>query len=335
MTQLFILALSWWIPAFLCGVTTEKEFAVLEGRSLTIPCHYEPQYATYVKYWCQGRTREFCSSLARTDDPRVVNPAQDKVSIFDDPVQLVFTVTMNNLKEGDSGWYMCGVEIGGLWSADVSTFTNIKVIHGMSVVNSRIYEDEGSTATVECHYSERYRESEKKWCRSGDWRSCLSTGPDGSYEDSSVAITDDRTRAFTVTLKKLEMRDTGWYWCSAGQQKITVHVVVAPKPTTTVSVTSPLMSRSPAYLPPPKPITKDSWKGHSHMMASVAVLSSVVVLVGAIVLVTRLWRLHRKDPLREVDDRNSKFTRISGDAGDFQSAAVIFLNKDSQEVHMY
>lgn len=76
------------------------------------------------------------------------------------------------------------------------------------------------------------RESEKKWCRSGDWRSCLSTGSDGSYEDSSVAIRDDRTRAFTVTFKKLQMKHTAWYWCSAGQQKIAVHLLVTPKPTT-------------------------------------------------------------------------------------------------------
>lgn len=74
--------------------------------------------------------REFCTSLARTDDPRSANPAVDKVSIFDDPVQQVFTVIMNDLKEDDSGWYMCGVEIGGVWSADVVAYTYIKAIHG-------------------------------------------------------------------------------------------------------------------------------------------------------------------------------------------------------------
>lgn len=74
--------------------------------------------------------REFCSSLARTDDPRSANPAEDKVSVSDDQAQQVFSVTMNNLKEGDSGWYMCGVEIGGVWNADVVAFTYIKVIHG-------------------------------------------------------------------------------------------------------------------------------------------------------------------------------------------------------------
>lgn len=76
------------------------------------------------------------------------------------------------------------------------------------------------------------RDSVKKWCRSGDWSSCLVTDSEGIYEDTSVAISDDRTGAFTVTLKKLQMRDGGWYWCSAGQQKIAVQVSVTPRPTT-------------------------------------------------------------------------------------------------------
>uniref|UniRef100_A0A3P8TVH4 Polymeric immunoglobulin receptor n=1 Tax=Amphiprion percula TaxID=161767 RepID=A0A3P8TVH4_AMPPE len=229
MLQLCILTLGLlpWIPASLCVVKTEEEFKVLEGLSLTIPCHYEPQYASHVKYWCQGRTKEFCTTLARTDDT-----SSDKVSIFDDPAQQVFTVTMKNLKEGDSGWYICGVEIGDMWKADDITFTNIKVIHGMSVLHSSVSGEEGSSVTVECLYSERYRESEKKWCRSGDWSSCLLTGSEGSYEDTSVAISDDRTGAFTITLKKLQMRDTGWYLCSAGQQQIAVHVQVTPQATT-------------------------------------------------------------------------------------------------------
>lgn len=315
-----------------------EQLAVLEGRSLTVPCHYEPQYASYIKYWCQGRTREFCTSLARTDETRSTNPAEDKVSIFDDPVQQVFTVTMNNLKEGDSGWYLCGVEIGGLLYTDDIAFTNIKVTHGMSVVNSRVSGEEGGSVTVDCLYSERYRQSEKKWCRSGDWSSCLLTGPEGSYGDTSVAITDDRTGTFSVTLKKLQMRDAGWYWCSAGQQKIAVHVLVTPRPTTTsVSVTSPpTLSQTAAHLPPPKPIIKESWSSHSHILGSVVVCSSVMLLVGLAIILGKYWKLHKQDlELRRAKEMKVRFNEFSRDAGDLQSAAVVFLNRDSQDIHMY
>lgn len=118
-------------PASLCKVTTVDELAVLEGRSVTVPCHYDPQYAGYVKYWCQGRLREICTSLARTDTLLSANSqGEEKVTIFDDAVQQVFTVTMRNVKEGDTGWYWCGVEVGGMWTADVTASLHIEVIHG-------------------------------------------------------------------------------------------------------------------------------------------------------------------------------------------------------------
>lgn len=324
-----------WIPAFLCGVTTVKEFAVLEGRSVTIPCHYEPQYAGYVKYWCQGRMREFCTSLARTN-PSSIDSAGDKVSILDDKVQSVFTVTMNSLKEGDSGWYMCGVEVGGMWNADVYAFTYINVIHGMTEVNNPLRGEEGRSVSVECLYSERYRESEKKWCRSGDWSSCLVTGPDGSYEDTSVAISDDRTGAFTVTLKKLQMKDMGWYWCSAGQHQISVQVLVTPQPSTTTSVTlPPTAHQSGDHLPPSRPITKESWNRHGHILESLLVCSSLMVLVGLTIFATKMWKLHRRDSaLRRAEHMKARHNEYSRDVGDLQDTAVIFLNKDSQDIYM-
>ncbi|XP_041804542.1 polymeric immunoglobulin receptor isoform X2 [Chelmon rostratus] len=325
-----------WIPAFLCRVTTVGEHVILEGESLTVPCRYEPQYASYVKYWCRGSMREFCTSMARTDDTRVANPAEDKVSIYDDQVQLMFTVTMNNLKEADSGWYMCGVEIGGVWTADVVTFTYVKVIHGLSVVSSQLSGEEGGSVTVECVYSERYRQSEKKWCRSGDWSSCLPTGSEGIYEDTSVAISDDRTRTFTVTLKKLQLRDTGWYWCSAGQQQIAVHVLVTPRPTTTaVSATSQSVAPSP---PPPNSIAKQSWSSHSHILESLLLCASLMLLVGMAVLARKLWRLHHpqypfleQDPvLRPVREEKARISY-----SDLQHADVVFPNRDYQDAHMY
>lgn len=281
--------------------------------------------------------REFCSSLARTDDTLLANPAEDKVSVFDDPVQLVFTVTMNNLKEADSGWYMCGVEIGGVWSADVVAFTNIKVIHGMSVVNSKLSGEEGSSVTVECLYSERYRESVKKWCRSGDWSSCLLTDSEGRYEDTSVAIRDDRTRTFTVTLKKLQLRDTGWYWCSAGQQKTAVHVQVTSRPTTAVPVTSPpTANQSAAHLPPPKSITKASWNSYSHILESLLVCASLMLLVGMAILARKLWRLHKQDPvLRQVKEEKARINKCTLDMGDLHDSTVVFSNRDSQDEYMY
>lgn len=72
----------------------------------------------------------------------------------------------------------------------------------------------------------------KKWCRSGDWSSCRLTDTEGRFEDSAVAISDDRIRTFHVTLKKLQLSDAAWYLCVVGQHQIGVHVEVTPRATT-------------------------------------------------------------------------------------------------------
>ncbi|XDV28213.1 hypothetical protein PO909_031562 [Leuciscus waleckii] len=74
--------------------------------------------------------KDFCSSLARTDDPTSAPNVKGKVTIADDPTQHVFTVSMQNLTEGDSGWYWCGVELGGMWVADSTASLYFSVIQG-------------------------------------------------------------------------------------------------------------------------------------------------------------------------------------------------------------
>ncbi|XP_061550847.1 CMRF35-like molecule 5 isoform X5 [Phycodurus eques] len=299
----FLFILLPWIPGLLYGMTTQDEFTVLEGNSVTIPCRYEPEHGSYVKYWCRGKMREFCTSLARTDDSLSDSQSEDKVSIFDDPIQEVFTVTMKNLKEEDSGWYMCGVELGGFWKADISAFTYVKVNPGMSVVKGMLSEEEGHSVTVQCLYSVRYRESEKKWCRSGDWSSCLVTGHEGSYEDTSVAISDDRTGTLTITMKKLHMSDMGWYWCSAGQQQIAVHVQVLHRPSTTAAVT--VTSRAAASEPVvdaagPKHITKDCGKRQIFTVPSVMMCVSLMLLVALPILARRMWKHKQFAKIRQT-----------------------------------
>ncbi|XP_060899977.1 polymeric immunoglobulin receptor isoform X1 [Labrus mixtus] len=338
MLKLYIRALSLviWIPAILCGVTTEGQYSVLEGQTVVIPCHYEPQYEHYVKYWCRGATREFCTSLARTDYLLASNAAKDKTSISDDMDQLVFTVTMKNVNIGDTGWYICGVEIGSIWSADVVTFSNIRVIDGMSVVNTQVTGEEGGSVTVECLYSERYRESRKKWCRSGDWSSCLLTDSGASYEDASVAIIDDRTRTYSVTLKTLQLRDAGWYTCSAGKHKISVRVLVTPRPKDMLPVTStPAPTKCNAYMPA-KPMSKESTR--SHHLESWLMCSAIVLLLGVAIFGRKLWKVHNPKyqfieqgsaPTQNKDNK-SKSNKYPQDVSDQQDTTVVFLNRDDK-----
>ncbi|KAL4007275.1 hypothetical protein ACER0C_001127 [Sarotherodon galilaeus] len=286
MQRLFILMLSLipWIPAVLCWVSTQKEITGPEGGSLTVQCRYGPHYADHVKYWCHGRKSDFCDILARTDEKSRAN--QNKVSIFDNRDGSMFTVTMNDLKETDSGWYWCGVEIAS--GNDYLDYTQVKVIHGVSVVNRIVSGEEGSSLTVQCLYTLRLRLSEKKWCQSGDLSSCLSTGSKGSYEDASVAISDDRKEAFTVTLKKLQMSDAGWYLCSAGQQQADVQVQVRPHGSTKPVTTPPTPSQP--------------WYRFRYMLESIVGCSSLLLLVGLAVLARKIQCKKASSRFKETEE---------------------------------
>lgn len=113
-----------------CTVTTVGDQTVFAGQSITVPCSFDPKYTPNVKYWCYGSMKAFCTILARTDQPGTDLFSKARVTIADDPTQNVFTVTMRDLKEKDSGWYWCGVEIGGIGSLDSTTPIYISVTQG-------------------------------------------------------------------------------------------------------------------------------------------------------------------------------------------------------------
>ncbi|KAJ8387644.1 hypothetical protein AAFF_G00151940 [Aldrovandia affinis] len=75
------------------------------------------------------------------------------VSITDDPAQKVFTVTLRNLQEGDSGQYWCAAEINN--GQDVGAYLYLKVTTGtpdLSVVKNRVTSVVGGSVSVFCRY---------------------------------------------------------------------------------------------------------------------------------------------------------------------------------------
>ena len=104
-----------WFDLFLgsyCTVTTVGDLSVLEGQSVTVPCHYNPQYISHVKYWCYGRMKDFCSSLARTDDPTSAPNVKGRVTIADDPPSMCSPWACRTWRRGIRG----GTGVG--WSSE-------------------------------------------------------------------------------------------------------------------------------------------------------------------------------------------------------------------------
>ncbi|KAL3971976.1 complement factor H [Sarotherodon galilaeus] len=209
------------------SITTVSEVSVKTGKSISIPCLYEPKYQNRVKYLCEGPKWSSCSDVVKTNkaDP------SGKYSISDDKNQFIFTVTINNLTNKNTD-YWCVVEINN--GADYGVRFQLSVTRdtpSLYVDHQRITGYIGENITIRCHHS---NSGEMKWCRLG--RNCV-TGSSGSIDAAAVTAHMRDPNVFTVTMSGLRSEDSGWYWCAKGDIQIPVYLNVSEKPITTTAHT--------------------------------------------------------------------------------------------------
>ncbi|XP_078277015.1 polymeric immunoglobulin receptor-like [Rhinoraja longicauda] len=105
-----------WVPILLISslpvsdaVWAGKYGKGVVGRAITINCPYRAEYRSNTKYWCHGWTRQ-CRVLVETNGQHA---RSGRVSITDNPERGIFTVTMEELQSGDTGWYKCEIATPG------------------------------------------------------------------------------------------------------------------------------------------------------------------------------------------------------------------------------
>ncbi|XP_060724639.1 transmembrane domain-containing protein TMIGD3-like [Tachysurus vachellii] len=200
---------------------TLKNVAVKRGGSVTIPCLYDEKYKANSKFWCKGYYLATCSIVAYANSNG--NP-----SVIDHPEQNLFTVELNSVSESGTSW--CAAEIGDKWQPDDRDYWYLRVSQDpdLSVRESRVRGEEGGSVTVHCLYSAEYQNTQKQWCRLKD-EQCNTVRTETS-QNSAVYISDDGRRSFSVTMRRLKKSDAGWYWCSAGDLQVPVHISVSDPP---------------------------------------------------------------------------------------------------------
>ncbi|XP_007958072.1 CMRF35-like molecule 7 [Orycteropus afer afer] len=83
-----------------------------EQGSVTVKCFYDARWETYNKWWCQGKTWDFCRILIQsTGSEQEVK--KDRLTIRDNHTNHFFTVTMEKLRRNDNDTYWCGIEKRG------------------------------------------------------------------------------------------------------------------------------------------------------------------------------------------------------------------------------
>ncbi|XP_059003421.1 uncharacterized protein LOC131815663 isoform X1 [Mustela lutreola] len=80
------------------------------GGSLSVQCQYEEKFKENVKYWCKTP----CMGDIMKTEEADKEVRSGRVSIRDQPANLTFTVTLENLTEGDGGTYRCGIDTSWL-----------------------------------------------------------------------------------------------------------------------------------------------------------------------------------------------------------------------------
>ncbi|NP_001293029.1 polymeric immunoglobulin receptor-like 2.4 [Danio rerio] len=202
---------------FILSADSYNEFSnhaltVQPGGSVTIPCHYNEQY-TQLKKHCYLETDKY------------TNTREKNLLVIDHPDQSLFTVTMRNLRENQTGLYYCVVETGGTRTVIYEFYLKVQYVPDVSVMSSSVSGHEGDTVSVQCFYSSGYKNEQKQWCRYKNQK-CFGEKKTDTSKSSSVQISDDGKSSFTVLMTGLRLSDSGRYFCSVGNQMIPVQLTV-------------------------------------------------------------------------------------------------------------
>ncbi|XDV33966.1 hypothetical protein PO909_004193 [Leuciscus waleckii] len=213
---------------------TVKKITAQSGGSVTIPCHYHLLHKDLPKFWCKGKIWVTCMTMRSTNQEK-----RTGISFYNSPDELVTTMTMTNLRSSDSNRYWCAVRKPG---SNARTSLELTVTEGtpdLSVASNSVSGEEGGNVTIQCLYSDKLRDEEKKWCRSGDLRSCQTAQDLEPSRGAALQINDTNDGVYTVTLTGLKKTDAGWFWCMAGEVQAPVHINVNSRQLITDANTRP------------------------------------------------------------------------------------------------
>ncbi|XP_075299036.1 triggering receptor expressed on myeloid cells 1 isoform X2 [Opisthocomus hoazin] len=194
--------------------TSSAEESRPEGSTLYIQCPYAaPDDYQQQKAWCRMRDGEWKLLVETTTGFPYRNwDTSGKVTIEDNRTNRTVSVTMTNLQVEDSGIYLCA-------------YHNRYGYHQLKTISLNVFKElhkqELDSVSVQCPYSPWvYSMDRKAWCRREGQTACkvvVSTDYPSTQSNSKAlrdrtSIQDDtRRRTFTITMEKLQDRDTGTY----------------------------------------------------------------------------------------------------------------------------
>ncbi|XP_067239027.1 polymeric immunoglobulin receptor-like [Chanodichthys erythropterus] len=196
------------------GVVISMSVTGYSGGGVTITCGYYDGYKENVKYFCKGQWSTCTDQIRTIKKNKWVQ--QDRFSLYDDTRSAVFTVTIRDLSERDSGIYYCGTEITG---PDPITEVNLKVVTAQQIRSVRGYS--GGNIIINFKYEKKHKNHEKCVCKSRADRCLTVINTNRAAEWKHVgrfSVHDDGSAGLLrLFIRELNENDSGEY-------KITVKV---------------------------------------------------------------------------------------------------------------
>ncbi|NXN98962.1 PIGR protein, partial [Rhinopomastus cyanomelas] len=191
------------------GVPQRRPSVVaVKGSSATFECHYEPLRSSSTKYWCKWREKG-CARII--DSSGFVSPSYEgRVAMFENPANKTFTVILNQLKDGDQGYYWCMTDE----EREQQSSTELKVIDGEPGLQGKkeVEAQAGSRVELTCSYPCKYYSYQKYWCSWGNATCSPLAASDRRQPGPDVACdTDNRT--VLLSFDPVTRAEQGWYWC--------------------------------------------------------------------------------------------------------------------------
>ncbi|XP_073763978.1 uncharacterized protein [Danio rerio] len=272
------------------GVLSSISVTGYSGGGVTITCKYDEQYKTNSKYFCKGKYIPTGPDLIKTE---IKNKwvKKDKYFLYDNTTAAVFTVTIINLTEKDSGTYYCGVDIH--YHTDIYTEVNLKVITAACCQKSiSLSAAAGGSVNISCRYPQSHTADVKFICRrSGadlcaeETRSEEESG--GRKAEGKIQLYDDREeQLLTATISHESPEHSAEYWCgvqSAGHKSFITRVFInftdaetppSSPPTSSTSLSKSASSPPNSSSPPPPSSSSASLSDSSSSSAKTSLSSS-------------------------------------------------------------
>ncbi|XP_066559291.1 polymeric immunoglobulin receptor isoform X1 [Amia ocellicauda] len=175
------------------GLRVPETVTGMTGDRVEILCEYSQEHMNKEKYWCKWKYGECKKLLTELNN-------NTELIITDYRHRCTLALSMSSLTEGNGGKYQCIVKDS---EGHISKEMELKIvaIRGPDVVNGF----SGGSVTIQCQYSDSYKDSNKFWCKVSSYGDC---------EDlQNIHINYAQRNSFTVFMNNLRQEDTGQYRC--------------------------------------------------------------------------------------------------------------------------